>query len=106
MLGDNIIYSVEKDYINLKRALLTNQNKNITLVAFEKLPTSLVENLKEFKNLNMVQADISSNFVSGIESSTDLIIIASINQTDAELYKQVKQMLNEMNKNILREVLV
>ncbi|MBE7711512.1 MAG: hypothetical protein E7Z92_05160 [Cyanobacteria bacterium SIG31] len=106
MLGDNIIYSVEKDYINLKRALLTNQNKNITLVAFEKLPTSLVKNLKEFKNLNMVQADISSNFVSGIENSTDLIIIASINQTDAELYKQVKQMLNEMNKNILREVLV
>lgn len=106
MLGDNIIYSLEKDYINLKRALLTNQNKNITLVAFEKLPTSLVENLKEFKNLNMVQADVSSNFVSGIENSTDLIIIASINQTDAELYKQVKQMLNEMNKNILREVLV
>ena len=31
MLGDNIIYSLEEDFINLKRALLTNKNKNISL---------------------------------------------------------------------------
>ena len=54
----------------------------------------------------MVQADISNNFVNGVEKASDVVLFASVNKTDAELYKQVKQMINEMNKNILREVLV
>ena len=106
MLGDNIIYSLDKDFINLKRTLLINQNKNITLVAFEQLPASLIDKLKDFKNLNMVRADISNDFVIGVEKSSEVVLFASVNKTDSELYKQVKQMLNEMNKNILREVLV
>ena len=106
MLGDNIIYNSEKDFINLKRILLTNQDKKITLVAFEQLPASLLDKLKDYKNLNMVQADISNNFVNGVEKASDVVLFASVNKTDAELYKQVKQMINEMNKNILREVLV
>ena len=106
MLGDNIIYNSEKDFINLKRTLLTNQNKNITLVAFEQLPASLLDKLKDYKNLNMVQADISNDFVKGVEKASEVVLFASVNKTDAGLYKQVKQMINEMNKNILREVLV
>lgn len=106
MLGDNIIYNSEKDFINLKRILLTNQDKKITLVAFEQLPASLLDKLKDYKNLNMVQADISNDFVKGVEKASEVVLFASVNKTDAELYKQVKQMINEMNKNILREVLV
>ena len=85
---------------------LTNQNKNITLVNFEDLPSDLINELKEFKNLTMVQADISKDFIKGIEKTNDVILFATLHQTDAELYKQVKQMLNDMNKNILREVLL
>ena len=106
MLGDNIIYSLEKDFINLKRVLLTNQNKTISLIAFEQLPNSFIEKLKEFHNINLVQADISNDFVKGIENSSEVIIFATVNKTNAELYKQVKQMLEEMNKDILREVLI
>lgn len=106
MLGDNIIYNSEKDFISLKRILLINQNKNITLVAFEQLPAELINKLKDFKNLNLVQADISNDFVNGIENASEVILFATVNETDAELYKQVKQMIKEMNKNILREVLV
>jgi hypothetical protein len=106
MLGDNIIYNSEKDFINLKRILLTNQDKKITLVAFEQLPASLLDKLKDYKNLNMVQADISNDFVNGVEKASEVVLFASVNKTDAELYKQVKQMINEMNKNILKEVLV
>ena len=106
MLGDNIIYSLKKDFINLKRALLTNQNKTISLIAFEQLPNGFIEKLKEFNNINLVQADISNDFVKGIENSSEVIIFATVNKTNAELYKQVKQMLKEMNKDILREVLI
>ena len=70
------------------------------------LTTRQVEKLKEFHNINLVQADISNDFVKGIENSSEVIIFATVNKTNAELYKQVKQMLEEMNKDILREVLI
>ena len=54
----------------------------------------------------MVQGDISNDFVNGINNSSDVIIFATINKTDSNIYKQVKQMLKEMNKNVLKEVLV
>ena len=76
------------------------------MVVFEQIPLEFMDRFKEFKNLNMVQGDISNDFVEAITNSSDVITFATINKTDAELYKQVKQMIKEMNKNILKEVLV
>ena len=106
MLGDNIIYNLRKDFVNLKRTILTNQNKQIALVTFEQISPAALEKLQTITNSSIIQADISKEFVNAIDSFSDIIVIASINKTDAELYKQVKQMLKEMNKNVLNEVLV
>lgn len=106
MLNEDIIYNLEREFLNLKRTLLANQNKTISLVVFEQIPLEFMDRFKEFKNLNMVQGDISNDFVEAITNSSDIITFATINKTDAELYKQVKQMLKEMNKNVLKEVLV
>ena len=54
----------------------------------------------------MIRGDISKEFVTRIQNSGDVIIFATVNKTDAKLYKQVKKMIQEMNKNILNEVLV
>ena len=83
-----------------------NQDKNISLVVFEQIPRKVLESLKDFSNLNMIRGDISKEFVSGIQNSGDVIIFATVNKTDAKLYKQVKKMIQEMNKNVLNEVLV
>lgn len=106
MLNEDIIYNLEREFLNLKRTLLANQNKTISLVVFEQIPLEFMDRFKEFKNLNMVQGDISNDFVEAITNSSDIITFATINKTDAELYKQVKQMIKEMNKNVLKEVLV
>lgn len=106
MLGENVIYNLENDLTDLKMVLLANQDKNISLVVFEQIPRKVLESLKDFSNLNMIRGDISKEFVSGIQNSGDVIIFATVNKTDAKLYKQVKTMIKEMNKNILNEVLV
>ena len=106
MLGENVIYNLENDLTDLKMVLLANQDKNISLVVFEQIPRKVLESLKDFSNLNMIRGDISKEFVNGIQNSGDVIIFATVNKTDAKLYKQVKTMIKEMNKNILNEVLV
>ena len=106
MLGDNIIYNLRKDFVNLKRTILTNQNKQIALVTFEQISPAALDKLQTVTNSSIILADISKEFVNAVDSFSDIIIFASINKTDAELYKQVKQMLKDMNKNVLNEVLI
>ena len=106
MLAENIIYNLEKDLTDLKMLLLANQNKNITLVVFEPISNKIIGTLKEFSNINMVCGDISKEFVDTISNSSEIILFAQINKTDAKLYKQVKTMIKDVNKNILSEVLL
>lgn len=106
MLGENIIYNVEKDLTDLKMTLLAKQDKQISLVLFEKLPSEIISELEKFKNLQFVNPDISNEFVTEINKTSDVILFGTINHTDSKLYKQIKKMLDEMNKNILNEVLV
>lgn len=106
MLGENIIYNAEKDLTDLKMTLLAKQDKQISLVLFEKLPSKIISELEKFKNLQFVNPDISNEFVTEINKTSDVILFGTINHTDSKLYKQIKKMLDEMNKNILNEVLV
>lgn len=106
MLGDNIIYNLENDFTDLKLMLLSKQDKKISLVTFEQISHQILEKLSEFRNVNIIPGDISNEFVNGITNSSEVILLAKINSTDSKLYKQIKQMLNEMNKKILKEVLI
>ena len=56
-----------------------------------------VSELKNFKNLQLVNPDVSSEFVAEINKTSDVILFGAINHTDSKLYKQIKKMLDEMN---------
>ncbi len=106
MLGENIIYNGENDFTDLKVQILAKKDKKIACVMFEELSSFLALQLKDFKNFDFIKADISSEFVERVKNSEEVIIFASINKTNSKFYKQIKQMLNEMNKEINLEVLI
>ena len=106
MLSENIIYNGENDFTDLKVQILAKKDKKIACVMFEELSSFLALQLKDFKNLDFIKADISSEFVERVKNSEEVIIFASINKTNSKFYKQIKQMLNEMNKEINLEVLI
>lgn len=105
MLGDNIIYDFEKDFIDLKSILLAEKNP-ISLVAFEKLEDKFINELSKFKNINFVKADISEEFENGVQNSSNVILLSSVGKTNSKDYKCVKDFLGKLNKEILVEVLV
>ena len=106
MLGDNIIYDVEKDFIDLKSVLLAEKKEQLAIVVFEGMKDETINQLQKFKNIQFVQADISDEFEAGIENVNKVVLVSSIGKTDAKLYKRVKQLLERMNKEIIQEVLV
>ena len=104
IIGDNAIYNLHKDLTELKTILLTNKDKNVVFVAFD----DAIADIKElnFGKYPLITVDISEEFVTSLSKVQNVILFEKINQTDAKLYKQIKSMLNDMNKNIIKEVLV
>ena len=106
MLGENIIYNLENDFSDLKLLLLANQDKRVSIAVFENIPQNIAEQLQGFKNVSLVKADISGEFVQNIKNSDEIVIFATVGKTNSKLYKQIKTMLNEMHKNVAVEALV
>lgn len=106
MLGDNIIYDLEEDFSYLKLLLLANADKHMSIVTFDDIPSNILSKFENIRNINFVKADISNEFVNNIAASDKVILIVSVGKTNSKLYKQIKSMLAEMNKNIISEVII
>ena len=106
MLGDEIIYNTKKDFTDLKISLLTKKDEKISFVAFEKIDAQLLEQLSQFRNIKFVKADISEEFINSIKSCDSVIIVSSVGKTDAKFYKQVKEILKQLNKAIVKDILI
>lgn len=105
MLGDDIIYDVKKDFISLKADLLANENKKITFVQYENMPNEVKALLVDF-NISFIKADLTNDFISKVKNTDVVYNLASINKTDAELYKHIKNILNKMNIKNVKDVLI
>ncbi len=106
MLGNDIIYDINKEFAVLKSFILANTDKKIGLIYFKSLAASLTEKFKEFDNIEFIEADISKNFVEKLKNTDYIIIFAEINKTDADEYKLIKNMLVNLDKKIQKEVII
>ena len=106
MLGDEIIYNAEDDLSEIKKVLLANNDKSVTIVAFSNIPNVIIRELQKYRNINYVQADLTEDFVNGISNAEKTILFVSVGKTDSKLYKSIKEILIDKNKQIIKEVLV
>lgn len=104
MLCDDALYDLKNNIDELKLLLLANQDKRLALVTFGDLPYEI--DIKGFNNITSLEADISNEFINGINRSDEVILFVEIGKTDSKLYKQTKELLSTINKNILKEVLL
>jgi len=106
MLGNDVIYDLEKEFNKLSAKLISNSENKTAFVKFEEFPVLLQEKFKNFTNVVSVKADISNDFKTALKTIDSIVIFATINKTDSEHYKIIKSMLEDMNKNIVYEVIL
>lgn len=105
MLGDNIVYNIANDLTDLQTYLLTKENKKLGFVFFANVNKNISDKLIEYKNIIPIKPEISSDFINQLKVVDDVVLIAEINRTDSKLYKQVKNMIKDMNKTVAKEIL-
>lgn len=106
MLGDDIIYNIKDDFVDLKSMLLAKQDKKILFAMFDNFPANIYTQLNEFSNISLVKGDISKEFVNIATANDEIIAVVKIGGTDSKLYKRVKTLLKDMNKDISKEILL
>ena len=78
----------------------------MAIVAFNSIPNVIISELQKYRNINYVQADLTEDFVNGISNAEKTILFVSVGKTDSKLYKSIKEILSNKNKQIIKEVLV
>lgn len=104
MLSGKIINSI--DDIELKKNLLINKDKKVSIIAFETINEDVLSKLRNFQNITVVNAEFTANLIDRIKFSDQIMTFAKIGETDAELYKQIKSVIENLNKEILFEILL
>jgi len=106
MLENNVIYNIDKDFMKIKSLLLENKYKVINVVIFDGIELDLIKPLQQFRNVRVVRAEISEDFINSIERASGALLILRIGEADSRLYKYVKNAVISRNKEIYNEVLV
>ena len=105
-LGDDIIYNDNRILLNIKKLLVDYKDKNISCIAFEKPEQNISEIFSKFRNIDIINAEISTNLIDSIDKSDCSIILCKIGKTDSDLYKSIKETLQIHNKQLLKEILI
>lgn len=74
--------------------LLAEKKESVSIVVFEGMSDSIINQLQKFKNINFVKADISDDFEEGVENSSKVILTA---KSDKQILSYTK------SKTIIRQ---
>ena len=105
-LGDNIIYNDKKALFYIQKFLIDYKDKNIACVLFDNSNIGITELLSKYKNINVLNAEMTENFIDKIDKCNSAVLLCKIGETDTSLYKSIKDTLKIHNKEILKEILV
>ena len=106
MLGDDVIYDLEKEFDSLAEEVISHSDQKTAFVFFEEINLPTYEKFKDFQNIVPIKADITNFFKDCIEKADNVVTFASIGKTPSKKYKLVKKMIENLNKKIIYEVLV
>lgn len=106
MLGDDIVYNLDKDADDLGVYLLSNETRKVLIVLFEKISPAIAAKLKISDDVKFVMPNISSAFASEVRDADVIITMLSPYNTDADFYKRIKTVIANADKKIGKEVLI
>ncbi|MFA6988649.1 MAG: Wzz/FepE/Etk N-terminal domain-containing protein [Candidatus Gastranaerophilaceae bacterium] len=100
-LGEDISYN-EDDLNGLKLIVASKSNKNFALINF----TSQNIQFEDFNNVNVSNLSQKEDLIKNIKNADSIILAGEIKQTSKKSYNQIKTLCKELDKKIIREVLV
>ena len=106
MLANNIIYDAENNIKSIRIKIFGCNPQKVLLISLTQISEAMVNDLKSLSNADIVPFEMSSAFVNKISNFDKVILISKISETDAGIYKNVKEIVKNLGKEIVCDALV
>ena len=93
MLGDDIIYNLDKEFKELSAEVISNADNKTAFVFFEEMSKSTYEKFKDFVNVVPLKADISKYFRDALKNTNNVVVYNSVSDE-----KMCEYLLDDYNR--------
>lgn len=106
MLTNNTIFDAIDKVKKIEKRLYGFNPKKVLLLSFVQLPMTFVERLQSVPNVNIVYYNDTMDFIDKVYIADKIALISKVDVTDAESYKDVRDIIKDQQKDIIYDILL
>lgn len=106
MLTNNTLFDAIDKIKKLENKCYCFNPQKVLILSFVQLPISFISSLQNIPNVNIAYYNETRDFIDKISAADKIVLISKIEVTDAESYKEVREIIKDQQKDIIYDALI
>ena len=106
MLTNNTLFDAIDKVKKVENKCYGFSPKKVLILSFVQLPMTMVNRLQNIPNVTITYYNETSDFIDKISAADKIVLISKIDVTDAESYKEVREIIKDQQKDIIYDVIL
>ena len=106
MLTNNTIFDATSKVKKIENECYVLSPKKVLILSFVQLSASFIDELQTVPNVNIMYYNETRDAIDKISEADKIMLISKIDVTDAELYKDVRDIIKNKQKDIIYDVIL
>ena len=104
MLTNNTLFDAIDKVKKLENKCYGFNPKKVLIFSFIQLPMAFISRIQAVPNVSIAYYNDTREYIDKISAADKIILISKIDVTDAESYKDVRDIIKDQNKDIIYDV--
>ena len=106
MLTNNTLFDATDKFKKIENKCYCFNPKKVLILSFVQLPMSFISRLQTVPNVRITYYNDTRDYIDNISAADKIVLISKIDVTDAEPYKDVREVIKDQQKDIIYDVLI
>ena len=104
MLTNNTLFDAIDKAKKIENKCYGFNPQKVLILSFVQLPLTFINRIQSVPNVNITYYNDTREYIDKISVADKIILISKIDVTDAEAYKDVRDIIKDQNKDIIYDV--
>ena len=104
MLSNNTLFNATDKVKKIENRCYGFNPQKVLILSFVQLPIAFINRLQSIQNVNIAYYNDTREYIDRISAADKIVLISKIDVTDAESYKDVRDIIKDQNKDIIYDV--
>ena len=106
MLTNNTIFEATNKVKKIENKCYGFNSQKVLILSFVQLPMTFINRLQTVPNVNIAYYNDTREYIDKISAADKIVLISKIDVTDAEVYKEVREVIKDQQKDIIFDALL